>query len=185
MIDVTDQLPAVYPALVALGSSLVKQAGSGTPAYNLVGLLQVTQLTGEPWGILTVPNALLRGVFDAMQEPGLELPFDSEGRLTAHISVFRPEEIAQLGGPDALKNDRGKPFRYTLGRLVALEPEGWKDVAKCFVIRVHSPELQALRRSLGLSSLPHNGEWDYHITVGVVRKGVTGRNAQAKATAAA
>lgn len=155
-----------------------------SPAYNLSGLLYVSEASGRPWGSLSVPNALVRGVFDAMSEPGIELPL-TDGKLNAHISVFRPEEIAILGGADALKNDRGKPFRYSLGRIVELTPAGWPEMAKCWVLRVHSPELQTLRRSYGLSGLPKDGEYDFHITCAVLRKGVLGRNETAKVTVAA
>ena len=56
---------------------------------------------------------MVRGVFQAMKEPGAELPTQSSGELDAHITVMRPEEIELLGGPDVLKGDRGK----RLGRL--------------------------------------------------------------------
>ena len=85
-----------------------------------------------------------------------------------------------LGGPERFKNDRGKSFRYTLGRLVELEPDGWPDMASCFMLRVHSPELQVLRRSYGLSSLPNDGQYQFHITVAVRRRGVLGRNDKGK-----
>jgi hypothetical protein len=169
----------------ALGKSAAAAGEDATPAYNLSGQLYVsTAHDSRPWGNLSVPNALVRGVFDAMAEPGIELPM-TDGRLNAHITVFRSEEIEMLGGPDALRNDRGKPFRYTLGRLVDLTPAGWPEMAKCWVLRVHSPELQALRRSYGLSSLPKDGRYDLHITVAVRRKGVLARSETAKATAPA
>jgi hypothetical protein len=119
-----------------------------------------------------------------MAEPGVELPL-RDGRLDAHITVFRAEELLAMGGAGAIKNDRGKSFRYSLGRLVELEPAGWPEVAKAWVIRVHSPELQQLRRSYGLSSLPHDGDYDFHITVAIRRKGILGRNEKSKDTAAA
>jgi hypothetical protein len=164
----------------------IKLASEQTPAYNLSGLFYVRNDSDgdKAWGLLTVPNALVRGVFDAMTEPGIELPLH-DNKLNAHITVFRPEEIALLGGPAALDNDRGKTFKYTIGRLVSLEPQGWRDMAKAFVLRVHSPELQLLRLSYGLSSRPNNGQFDFHITCGVVRKGVLGRTSTSKNTTSA
>lgn len=161
-----------------------KLASDTTPSYSLTGLLYVTEHNGKPFGLLSVPNAMVRGVFDALHEPGIELPL-SDGRLNAHVTVFRPEEIEAIGGPDKLINDRGKPFRYSLGRLVELVPDGWADVAKCWVLTVHSPELQALRRSHGLPSLPNEGKYAFHITVGRRMKGVTGYNDKTKSPAAA
>jgi hypothetical protein len=184
MLDPTDNpLPYRDRLAYAAGDALAKAAGDQVPAYNLSGLLYVS---AGGWGLLSVPNALVRGVFDAMTEPGIELPLSgASGQLNAHVTVFRKEELDMLGGPDAIKNDRGKPFRYTLGRLVAVEPAGWPEVEKCWMLRVHSPELQQLRRSHGLSPRPKNNEYDFHVTVAVRKRGVLGRNDKAKDTAAA
>jgi hypothetical protein len=179
-LDVSDQIPECHRQFVALGTALVKQAGNGAPVYNLAGMFYVSTLQDEPWGLLSVPNALLRGVFDAMDEPGIELPFNKDGKLDAHLTVFSPQDIKLLGGPEVLVNDRGKTFHYTLGRLVALEPQGESASSKIFVLRCYAPELQVLRRSHGLSSLPHNGEWDFHLTVARVARGTLGRNAKTK-----
>lgn len=176
-----DDKPSYWDQQAYQLGRLIKAAADGVPAYNLSGLLYVTS---TPFGLLTVPNAMVRGVFDAMSEPGVELPL-KEGRLDAHITVFRPEELATIGGASALVNDRGKPFRYSLGRLVEFEPAGWADVAKCWVLQVVSPELQLLRRSYGLSSLPDNGNKPFHITVAIRRRGVLGRSETAKGTVAA
>lgn len=188
MIEVTDDpLPYAHRQAHLLGlKRAADETSEATPAYNMSGLLYLSESSsGEPWALLTVPNALVRGVFDGMHEPGIELPPNGKGRLDAHISVMRPEEIASLGGAKAIENDRGKPFKYSLGRLVSLEPAGWKEMERAWMIRVHSPELQALRRSHGLSSLPNDGKFDFHITVAVRRKGVLGRNDKAKETAPA
>lgn len=151
-----------------------------TPAYCLSGMLYVKEGEMGTWGMLSVPNALVRGVFAAMDEPGIELPpSGSDGKLMAHISVFRPDELEMIGGADRL-SERGKRFAYTLGRLVEVEPAGWPEMSKCWFIRVHSPELQTLRRSYGLSSLPNDGKYEFHVTVAVRRRGVTGRNDKSK-----
>ncbi len=162
-----------------------KLAADQTVAYNLAGRFYVSESHGAPWGLLAVPNSLVRGVFDAMHEPGIELPGKEDGRLDAHITVMRPEEIELLGGPDALLNDRGKVFKYTVGRLMEFEPKGWAGVSKCWAVIVHSPELQQLRRSHGLSSIPKDGEFAFHITVAVRRRGVLGASETAKDTVAA
>ncbi len=147
------------------------------PAYNLAGTLYLAE---SGWVLLQVPNALVRGVFAAMHEPGAELPPSGpDGRLNAHISVFRPEELEALGGGEKV-TERGKQYRYSIGRLVTVEPDGWSEMARVWFLKVHSPELQALRRSYGLSSLPKDGKFDFHITCAVKRRGVLGRNATAK-----
>lgn len=167
--------------LFAVGGWMVK-AGAGAPAYNLAGVLHLS-----PSGrlLLSVPNALVRGVFAAMHEPGAELPPGHDGGgLNAHVTVFRPEELELIGGPDVV-TERGKQFRYTLGRLVELEPEGWPEMSKAYLLKVHSPELQQLRRSYGLSGLPHEGRHEFGVICAVKRKGVLGRNAAAKGQDAA
>jgi hypothetical protein len=162
----------------ALGQKI---ASDGVPAYNLAGMFYVTKFKDRDWAHLSVPNALVHGIFSAMHESGIELPpSESDGRMDAHITVMRPEEIALLGGPERLKGDRGKTFKYTIGRLMAINPGGWKEMSKAWVLRVHSPELQELRRSYGLSSLPNQGTYDFHITVAVRRTRVLGRNEVSK-----
>lgn len=173
-------LPYWQQQAYALG--FAKAAGDMTPSYDMSGTLYVSEACGKPWGLLSVPNALVRGIFDALSTPGVELPFNKAGYLDGHISVLRSEEIELIGGPDALKNDRGKSFRYSLGRLMQLEPDGWPGVKTVYACLVHSPELQMLRRSYGLSSLP---KYPFHITIAIVKRGVLARNETSKNTAAA
>lgn len=154
-------------------AGMLKAAGDATPAYNLTGTLYKSE---SGWVLLQVPNALVRGVFAAMHEPGAELPpTGPDGKLNAHITVFRDAELEAIGGAAKI-TERGKQFKYSIGRLMSAEPDGWANMAKVWFLTVHSPELQALRRSYGLSSLPNNGEYDFHITVAVRKKAVLGRN---------
>ncbi len=179
LLRVTDRPPAWAAVFFQMGSELVKQAGAPELTYNLSGRLM---LSAGDWIILSVPNALVRGVFSAMDEPGIELPPSGpDGNLNAHISVIRPEELAMLGGPEKI-TERGKSFTYTLGRIYSVEPEGWAEMSRVWYVRVHSPELQALRRSYGLSGLPNDGKYDFHVSVAVRRKKVLGRNDTSKAT---
>lgn len=141
---------------------LFKAAGDPTVSYSLVGDLYVTP---KGWAMLDVPNALVRGAFDALHEPGAELPFNSDGKLHGHISVIRPEELERIGGPDKL-TERGHQFRYTLGPLKEVRPDGWEGVSRVWFISVRSPELERLRRSYGLSSKPNEDKYDFHITIG-------------------
>lgn len=160
-----------------VGRRAVKHAGDAAPVYNMAGTLY---LADSNWIMLSVPNALVRGSFAAMHEPGVELPPPGPtGKLVAHITVIRPEELDVIGGPDKI-SERGKQFRYSLGRLKEVEPDGWPEMAKVYFLTVHSPELQALRRSYGLTSLPKDGEHPFHVTVAVKKKGVLARNAKAK-----
>lgn len=176
--------PPLYARLAALSgrravtASLRKEAADATPVYNMVGTLYLSAASN--YLMLSVPNALVHGAFAAMHEPGLELPPPGPGgRMEAHITVMRPEELESLGGA-ARVTERGKQFRYSIGRLKTVVPTSWDDVSRVFYLTVHSPELLALRRSYGLSALPNNGKHEFHITVGVVRRGVLASGPAAK-----
>lgn len=160
------------------GQRFVKSAleGETSVSYNLQGTLYLSK---SGWILLSVPNALARGVFSAMKEPGIELPSSEGDAFNAHITVMRPEEIALIGGPDKI-TERGKQFSYSLGRFKEMEPDNWPGVAKVWVIVIHSTELQMLRRSYALSSLPNEGKYDFHLTCAVRKRGVLGRNDTSK-----
>ncbi len=180
LLATTDTPSRIDSDLYVLGASFVKEAGIPEPAYSLAGMLY---LSTSGYALLGVPNALVRGVYDSMDEAGVELPpSGSDGRLNAHITVMTPDEIKTLGGPDRL-TERGKSFHYRIGGLVSVAPAGWPEMSKAFLLRIHSPELQELRRSYGLSSLPAEGKHDFHITVAVKRRGVLGRNETSKGAA--
>lgn len=155
------------PKAVSMVQGIVKAGEDGpTTSYGLAGRLYVSK---SGWGLLSVPNALVRGAFDALDEQGVELPTNDDGMLQAHISVFRPEDIEQIGGKDKL-TERGHSFRYTLGRVKTVTPQGWDEMSKVWMIEAHSPALERLRKSYGLSALPKDGRFKFHITIGVRRK---------------
>jgi hypothetical protein len=156
---------------------LVKNAGDATTAYALSGELYASK---SGWILLDVPNALVRGAFDALNEPGVELPPKQSGGLNAHISVMRPEELAKIGGVDKI-TERGHHFHYTLGPIKEVKPSGWDEMSKVWYIQVRSPELQDLRKSYGLSAKPNDDKFDFHITIAVRRKKVLQSNEVAKA----
>lgn len=176
ILKATDRPPVWAAVFFDVGRSLLKQADAQV-AYNLAGRLYLSQ---SGYLVVNVPNALVRGVFAAMAEPGIELPpAGPDGNLNAHVTVMRPEEVTLAGGPDKI-TERGKQFTYTLGRIYSVEPDGWPDMSRVWYVKVHSPELQQLRRSYGLSSLPNDGKHDFHVSVAVRRKKVLGRNDAAK-----
>lgn len=127
-------------------------------------------LSASGWGLLKVPNDLVRGIFQAMNEAGIALPpSDSKKKdfkLNAHISVLRPEEIEKAGGPGVF-SEFGKHFHYQIGAVHSVEPEGWDGMERVYMIDVDSPELEALREKYGLSKLPNKNKFRFHITVAV------------------
>jgi hypothetical protein len=133
------------------------------------------------WLLLSVPNALGQGAFDALDEAGVELPTsDTTGRYNAHITVMRPEEIAQIGGPEKI-TERGHSYRYSLGAVHEVEPKKWDGVSKVWYIEVDSQDLRELRRSYGLTPLPNENKHQFHITFGVRKTRVLQSNGVSKA----
>ncbi len=150
-------------------------------SYDMAGRLY---LSSSGFLLLTVPNAVVRGVFDSLDEQGIELPPSGGGQFKAHITVMRPEEVAaELGDPDKI-SERGHSFNYSLGKLKSFNPTGWKEMSKCWVIEVKSPELEKLRKSYGMTKLPNDNKFAFHITVAVRRKQVLGPNSVSKAALA-
>ena len=156
-----------------------KQAATN---YPLAGRLYLAK---SGWLLLSVPNALVRGVFDALVEPGTELPTagvfnvpNVEAHIVnAHISVMTAAEVSAIGADKI--NERGHMFGYTLGGLKEIDVKNVDGVSKVWAIQVSSPALSALRKSYGLSALP-NDDHPFHITVAARRKGVLLDNGKAK-----
>jgi hypothetical protein len=158
-----------------------KQAATNHP---LVGRLYLAK---SGWLLLSVPNALVRGVYDALAAPGAELPRAGimnvpnvdEELLNAHISVMNAEEVASIG--ENKINDRGHMFGYSLGALHEIPVRNIDGVSRVWALQVSSPALSALRKSYGLSPLLN--DQPFHITVAVRRKNVMGKNDVSKAAA--
>jgi hypothetical protein len=139
--------------------------------HFLAGRLYVAK---SGWLLLSVPNALVRGVFDAMHVPAANLPTcglmnvpnEESEVLNAHISVMTAEELERVG----VKNitERGHMFRYSIGRLVEVPVRNIRGINKLWALTVVSPDLAMLRQSYGLSKYPKDQK--FHITIGVRKK---------------
>jgi hypothetical protein len=155
---------------------LDKKGAAPEVSQELSGVLY---LAASDWLLLSVPNALGQGAFSALSAPGIQLPTDDNGRYNAHISVIRPEELESIGGAQKIK-ERNHRFHYTLGPVKKVRPAEWDGVEQVWFIEVHSPELERLRRSYGLSSLPNKDKYKFHITFAIRKSGVLGKNTVAK-----
>lgn len=172
------QQPPISELLGNVITAYYKSASAPETSHALAGRLYLSK---SGWILLAVPNSIVRGAFDALDEPGVELPPSGpNGTLNAHISVIRPEELEQIGGGEKI-TERGHSFRYNLGPIKTVVPAGWAEMSKVWFIEAHSPELQKLRKSYGLSGLPKEGKFKFHITVAVRRKGVLQQGDQKKA----
>lgn len=156
---------------------LYKAGGDAEAVYGLAGRLYVSK---SGWLLLEVPNALVRGAFDALHEPGLELPPSGpNNQLTAHISVMTDTELEQVGGMTKIV-ERGRTFHWQMGPLRKVKPAGYGEMSIVYFFEVTSPELRQLRVSYGLEPFPKGHP--FHVTVAVRRKGVLHANDVAKGT---
>jgi hypothetical protein len=138
---------------------------------KMTGLLQATR----GYLIVGVPTALVRGIFDAMAEPGISLPGAIDGgALRAGIVVMTPEEIESLGGASQI-TERGKQFSYSLGGLEEAPATNWPGISVCWHLRIKAPELGKLRRTYGLNTKVE-GDNDFSIVVACRKIGVLASN---------
>jgi hypothetical protein len=145
---------------------------------RMSGLLQIT---ASNYLIVAVPTALVRGIFDAMHEPGISLPGSIDGgAVRAGIVVMTPEEVAQVGGADRI-TERGKHYTYTLGSLQETPAVNWPGVSTCWHLKVKSSDLGQLRRSYGLPT-KLEGDSDFSIVVACRKMGVLSANTTSKTT---
>ena len=133
-------------------------------------------LSDSNWVLLEVPNAIVYGLYAALDVPGIELP-KHKGKLNAHISVMRYEEVEAIGGGDII-SERGKTYHFQIGNLKEVKPIGWDGVERVWFVEAFSPELSQLRRSYGLTSLPKKGNKNlkFHITVAIRKARVLQEN---------
>lgn len=156
-----------------------KQAATHRP---LTGRLYLSK---SGWLLLSVPNALVRGVYDALSASGTELPLPGamnvpnmpKDVLNAHISVMTADEVKKVGADNI--TERGRTFNYSLGALKELAPQNIEGVSRLWLLQVSAPDLATLRKTYGLSPLPQNHS--FHITVAIRRKNVLGCNSVSKA----
>ena len=121
---------------------------------------------------LSVPNSLVRGAFDAIDENGLNLP-GKNNKFNAHIVVFTQEELRKIGGSKKV-SERGHHFHYNLGPLYEASMTNSMHHNKLWYLSVVSPELAELRKSYGFDASP--GTHGFHIVVALRKIGVLGNN---------
>jgi 8-oxo-dGTP pyrophosphatase MutT (NUDIX family) len=149
---------------------LLCKAGAHTPVHALSGRLQA----GPNGGIeLTVPASLIKGVFDALHEPGAEFVVRNN-RTESAIKVMTKAEVEKLGGQDKV-TERGHSYNYTLGPIVELPASGGYE--KLWAISIDSDDLKAIRGSYGLETSPQLG---FYIPVGIKKNNVTKDNGVSK-----
>ena len=122
---------------------------------------------------LTVPSSLIKGVFDALDEPGAEFVVRNN-RTESAIKVMTKEEVDKIGGNSHI-SERGHSYHYTLGPIVELPASG--DYDKLWAISIKSNDLEDIRKSYGLEASPQLG---FYIPVGCKKNKVTEDNKVSK-----
>lgn len=156
---------------------LARENTKASADHLLSGRLYVSK---SGWLLLSVPNALVRGVFDALVAPGAELPRTDvlnvpnaqDNTLNAHIAVMTADEVQKIGA-DTI-TERGHTFHYALGALKEVAVGNIDGVSRLWALQIASPALAALRKSYGLTPLLHNRP--FYIAVAVRRKHVLQSN---------
>jgi len=151
--------------------ALVKVA---TSSSLLKGQLYLSQ---SGFLLLAVPNAIGRGLFAVLNEPGIELP-EEYGPYNAHCTIMTAEEVANVGASNI--KERGRDFAYQLGPVKEIAPLPTSPYSRVWALRIHSPELAKLRRSYGLSSQPVDNSQPFHCTIAVRKKHVLNENGESK-----
>ena len=153
---------------------LMNKKAEHTSVHALAGRLQA----GPNGNLeLTVPSSLIKGVFDALDEPGAEFVVRNN-RTESAIKVMTKEEVDKLGGTSHI-TERGHSYHYTLGPIVELPATG--DYDKLWAISIKSNDLEDIRKSYGLETSPQLG---FYIPVGCKKKKVTEDNKVSKLASA-
>lgn len=139
------------------------------------GLLQLTK-SGHL--VVTVPAALVRGLYDSLDMPGLSLPRNTDGSVKANIAVITPAELQLIGGPDTV-TERGRSFTFSFGDFFVSPARNWDGVSKCWLWHVRSPELSLLRRTYGLPS-KIDDSFDFSLLIAYQKSDVLRDNAVTK-----
>ena len=148
----------------------MNKSADHTSVHALAGRLQA----GPNGNLeLTVPSSLIKGVFDALDEPGAEFVVRNN-RTESAIKVMTKEEVDKLGGTSHI-SERGHSYHYTLGPIVELPASGEYD--KLWAISIKSNDLEDIRKSYGLEASPQLG---FYIPVGCKKNKVTEDNKVSK-----
>lgn len=132
----------------------------------MIGWLDMSQEQGS-YGVLRIDIDIRKPIFDTLNIKNIEIPEED-----CHISVFNTEEMAEL---DIIYNDaisipeHNKNFIFTLNKIVSLNPEGWDEMERVWILQVKCEELENLREKYGFSRLMYETH-EFHITFACKRK---------------
>lgn len=138
---------------------------------TFVGTLKPDDSDPErPWASLEIDPTIPALVFASLKDQGklvdVEPKFDH-----AHITVVKNDEAKQLidkFGDEWKDKLGGGTYEFSLADVIDLDPEGWDEMKRVWFLQVDSPQLQQVRRSVGLKALPQaddgSGSQPFHVT---------------------
>ncbi len=145
--------------------AITKTAKQKMRSVPLTGILRQTK---KGFVYLKIPNDVMNGLFDCIDEPNIEKPpYNNSkfGRVGAHISVMYADEIK---GKNIEISEIGKEFEFKLGKFYSTVPQGWDNVSRVWFITVEAPELEKLRQKYKLTKKLNGHE--FHISVAIRKK---------------
>lgn len=144
-------------------SHLLKIANEGNYLLNSThsGLVYLHRTLSKEWGYIYVSKEL----FTQRRQ---DLLADSISSWTVpdilpHISIFTKEEIKLI--PIDFKIPSRIDFTLT-GKVKKIKPNDWKGVSECVFEVVSCPEVNKIRKNLGLTEFMFK-DHEFHITLGI------------------
>jgi len=134
---------------------------------NQVTMKATLKKTKAGFYYLDIPNDFSSSFLSLIEDESKEkAPYDVKefNNVGCHISVMSSDDL----GEGTKVKEVGKEFSFKLNELKYLNPEGWDEMDRVWIMTVDSPELEQLRASYGLSRKNHGHE--FHITVAVRSK---------------
>jgi len=117
---------------------------------------------------ISIDNNYIHKLIEFIREEGFEIPpYFGTGLHGAHITVVTVEEAALHTVGTILEH--GQRVRFEPKECQVVHPPAWAEGDLAYLITIEAPFLDELRQKYGLPK----SRYDFHITIGVKRTGVT------------
>lgn len=122
-------------------------------------------LSSDPNGYLylKIPDGYIFELYHLLQRKELDLPPYFGAGIGAHISVALASEMDKKLCPEV-----NSPLSFTITGCYYSEPDNFEEIKYIWYLIVKSPELEAIRVSMGLS--PKIEEQEFHITIAMQKQ---------------
>ena len=167
----TETKEHVFDILDGHGMVHKKEAADKPSTTKLTGYLAINDNEGEgDWGHIDLPQSLIEGFYRVFKKGGIPMDKPPYG---SHVTAISNDEIkklkTKLGDGWKKKAGRGKSFQFSIGAVKDVEPKGWDEMDRVYILELRCPELEAWRKSLKLT--PKISGHEFHVTLGVRKLG--------------